>query len=62
MLSIEELKLLENIIKVKFKGEIVFENLNNLTVFGDNAKQGDDCIGDINSFYPSKRQKISCNS
>ena len=55
MLSIEELKLLKNIVKVKFKGEIVFENLNNLTVFGDNAKRGDECIGDINSFYPSKR-------
>ena len=55
MLSVEELEILRNIVKVKTKGKIVFESLNNTSTFGDNAKQGDDCIGDINSFYPSKR-------
>lgn len=61
MLSIEELEILNNIIKIKMKGKIVFENLNNTSTLGNNAEKGVDCIGNINCLCTPKRKKTSCN-
>ena len=61
MLSVEELEILRNIVKVKAKGKIVFESLNNTSTFGTNAEKGVDCIGNINGLCAPKGKKTSCN-
>ena len=61
MLSVEELEILRNIVKVKTKGKIVFESLNNTSTFGNNAEKGVDCIGNIHGLCAPKGKKTSCN-
>ena len=61
MLSVEELEILRNIVKVKTKGKIVFESLNNTSTFGNNAEKGVNCIENINGLCEKKKKKTSCN-
>ena len=61
MIEARELEILRNIVKVKTKGKIVFESLNNTSTFGNNAEKGVDCIGNINGLCAPKWEKTSCN-